>query len=82
MTQKGIFDKDEIVEWEQEWQGMPEFSQPNLKPFQSITVHFETEEDRKEFEKLLQRTLTDKTKWIYFPQNRKIKSNYKYINES
>jgi len=47
------------------WVGMPDF-EPNLKPLQ-IIVSFENKEDRKNFGKLLNIKLTEKTKSIWFP---------------
>jgi hypothetical protein len=37
----------------QEWKGMPEFSQKNLAPYRSITIHFASPEDVETFGVLL-----------------------------
>ena len=47
---------------------MPEFKMEDLSPEQSIIVHFETLEDRDNFSKLLDQTITTETKSIYYPK--------------
>jgi len=50
----------------QEWQGMPEFeSEP--KGAAQMIVHFKTLEDRAEFVRLIGAKVTDKTRWIWWP---------------
>jgi hypothetical protein len=58
----------DLEPWKKEWQSMPEFIQEDLEPFQSILVHFETEEDRIEFSKLVNQKITSKTRFIWFPK--------------
>jgi hypothetical protein len=36
-------------DWEDKWQGMPEFSQKDMKPFDSINVQFRNQEDMSAF---------------------------------
>jgi len=50
-----------------EWQGMPEFEQDDLGAWKTIKVHFENEHDLKEFAKRIGQTVTDKTRYIWFP---------------
>lgn len=50
-----------------EWDGMPEFVQEKKEPFSKIIIRFDTEEDLKEFAKLINQKLTPKTKSIWFP---------------
>lgn len=50
-----------------EWDGMPEFIQEKQEPFSKIIVRFETEEDLKDFAKLIGQKLTSKTKSIWHP---------------
>lgn len=47
--------------------GEVEFSNDKLKEYKSLTVHFETQEDYKEFQVRLDLKLTEKTKFTYFP---------------
>ena len=51
-----------------EWVGMPEFVQEKQEPYKIITVRFETEQDYREFEKIIGQPLTDKTKSIWHPK--------------
>ena len=57
--------------WKKEWQGMPEFVQKDLTPAHSIIVNFEITEDFQGFKKLLNQSITDKTKSIWFPAQEK-----------
>jgi hypothetical protein len=54
-----------------EWEGMPEFEQPNALAPYSIKVHFMTIEDMQQFAELMQQTITESTKYIYFPERLK-----------
>lgn len=58
--------------WRKEWLNMPEYVQENNAPFQSIIVHCINKDDRDSFEKLIGRKLTDKTKYIYWPDKAKM----------
>jgi hypothetical protein len=51
-----------------EWQGMPEYRQENKDAFQSIHIHFKTQEDRDAFAVLIEQKITDSTRSIWFPQ--------------
>tara|TARA_R110000803_G_scaffold148996_1_gene214421 strand:- start:620 stop:877 length:258 start_codon:yes stop_codon:yes gene_type:complete len=50
-----------------EWVGMPEFIQEKKEPFSKIIIRFDTEDDLKEFAKLIGQKLTPKTKSIWHP---------------
>jgi len=64
-----LFDESEIPsEHQKHWQGMPEFNQQDLQPFQSIIVNFETKEHRDEFAKLVDQKLTYQTPSIWYPK--------------
>lgn len=52
---------------EAEWVGMPEFQQENL-PDRAIILHFKTDRDVRDFAKLIDQTITEKTKYLYFPK--------------
>ena len=80
----GLFGEDFLEEaWKKEWWDMPEFIQEDAPPFQSVIVHFECEEDRDEFAKLLDQQITSLTKSMWFPKyNREKPSNYIYLYES
>ena len=69
--------------WEKEWKGMPEFVQEKQKPFSTIIIRCETEEDLKELEQLLGQPLTKKTKSIWHPRlKRGLFTDFKYVDES
>lgn len=53
---------------EGEWDGMPEFEQPDATAYRSLIVHFASEEDAQGFAKLIGQNLTEKTKFIWFPK--------------
>ncbi len=54
--------------WEDEWQDMPEYICENKNSFKDIIVHFKTEQDLKDFAKLINQRITSKTKYIWFPK--------------
>jgi hypothetical protein len=64
----GFFDlpSDQEVYWRQ----MPSFYQANLEAFQSIKIHFSTKKDRDDFAKLLGRSITPRTRYLWFPKNK------------
>lgn len=87
MKQGTLFDGEWDIEpeewWQSEWQNMPEFVQNNLEPFKSITVHFASEEDMLLFAKLVEQTITEITKSIWFPKAIIGKNkNRRYVDES
>jgi hypothetical protein len=61
------------LDWEKEWKaaGMPEYSQENINPWQSLVVHFKNQHDREDFFAKLgfpPRTNTNLTmKWTWYP---------------
>jgi ParB-like chromosome segregation protein Spo0J len=64
----GRLEGDEVEDPEGEWEGMPEFDQPDDNPFKSIVVHFHTAADMQEFARLVGQTITEDTKSISFPK--------------
>jgi len=54
--------------WEEEWQGMPEFVQEDLSSYRMIMVHFGSEEAVDSFAKLVDQTITPRTKSIWYPK--------------
>ena len=53
---------------EEEWTDMPEFNQPDTTSMRHVIVHFDTEEDAKEFFNRIGIRDTGKTKSFWFPQ--------------
>jgi hypothetical protein len=74
------------VALENEWKGMPEFSQAKVRPYAVIVVRFATHEDLLEFSKLISQRVTDKTRSIWHPKliagNNHIQSDKRYVDES
>lgn len=62
------------------WQGMPEFEQPDVQAFRTIRIHFETQEAVDAFAALLGQTITEKTKYLYFPKQ--VRDDYGVAHES
>ena len=76
-----LFDMKEW--WEDEWQDMPEFVQEDLSPFKTIFVQFANRQDMKEFEKLVNQTITFKTQSVWFPKATIDRyANKRYIEDS
>jgi len=53
---------------DKEWQGMPEFVQESQKPYQTLTIRFDSEEAVQEFSELIGQKLTNNTKSIWHPK--------------
>jgi len=66
-----------------EWQGMPEFNQEERRGIREIIIHFDTQDDIKTFSALIGQNITDKTKYIWFPEKerRNLKGS-EYLNET
>lgn len=58
----------EYTKPEEEWVGMPDFENQDLTPIRQIIVSFKSLEDIKEFSKLVNQNITDKTKSIWYPK--------------
>jgi hypothetical protein len=58
---------DEILSAADLWKGMPEFEQEDKTAYQSIHVHFKTEQDVEDFARLINQTITDRTRSLWFP---------------
>jgi hypothetical protein len=70
ITGFGIEELAKLMTWtpnEIEWGGMPEFDQPDATAWKSVIVHFRNKEDYEDFSKLVNQTLTDKTRSIWYP---------------
>jgi hypothetical protein len=68
-NQNSLFTDSEIKkDWEEHWQGMPEFVQNKLEPHATIIVRFRSEEDLQDFAKLVKQDLNNKTKSIWYPK--------------
>jgi len=66
-------DPNEVMDENEEWVGMPEFSQEDLGAIRSIKINFETDRDVQEFAILLKQSITDKTRSVWYPRKDYIK---------
>ena len=66
-----------------DWDDMPDFNQPQDEAHKLIKVRFRNEEDYREFAELIgQRSMTAKTKSIWYPVlDKKAHSLERYIDE-
>jgi ParB-like chromosome segregation protein Spo0J len=60
-----------------EWESMPEFSQDDKTSFRHIIVHFKTQDDVDKFSLSINQNITDKTKSIWFPAQKNMKTEAK-----
>ena len=66
LEQGALFDLPTTVEGV--WGGMPRFSQSDLEPMQSISVHFASVDDRRRFSELIGQTVTPLTRSLWYPK--------------
>lgn len=60
------------VDYNEAWKGMPEFEHKDLTSFHSVHVHFSSIDDIRAFADLVGQTVTEKTKSIWYPKQKKI----------
>lgn len=53
-----------------EWQGMPEFEHENQMAYRTINVHFADEGSVRDFARLMGQALTDRTKFLWHPEQK------------
>jgi hypothetical protein len=81
----GAWQTQEDIDPNAEWSGMPEMDPKDDKPYRTLFVHFTTQDHVDQFAKLMGQSITEKTKWIWFPYRKdEIIKNTKIIadNES
>lgn len=61
-------ESDNPNRWQDHWRDMPEFENEENKSFKKLIVHFRTKQDYDDFVKLLNQSMTDKTKSIWYPE--------------
>lgn len=54
--------------WEDEWQGMPQFSLEDLTPYKTMYVHFSSPGDIQAFSDLIGQTVTERTRSVWVPE--------------
>jgi len=62
---------------EDEWDGMPEFDQPDATSYRHIIVHFDTDSDALDFFQKIGQRGTNKTKSIWHPQKERMDTESK-----
>lgn len=55
-------------DWENEYDGMPEYNNEDQTSFKKIVVHFANEEDMNAFSELVKQSLTIDTRFIWYPE--------------
>jgi len=58
----------EPLDYDKEWQGMPEFEQKDLTSAYQIIVHLASLEDLRAFAELVGQNITEKTRFIWYPE--------------
>ena len=80
MKQNSFLHDEPIPE---EWDGMPEFYQEDLRPWHSVNVRFRNQEDFDRFKKLMEQEITPKQKALLFPfAPFRRAAKFNYIDES
>lgn len=62
----------EDIDYDEIWKGMPEFEQENAGSVRDLIVHFATPEDVQTFSETIRQSITDKTKFIWYPKKESI----------
>ena len=72
------------IDYDKEWEGMPEFEREPLA-HRTIRVHFATPEDIGKFAEMMEQSITEKTRYLWYPirERRDLKSiGYNTTDES
>lgn len=81
--QADLFDMDELLNWKEHWKDMPEFEQKDLMPHRQVIVSFRNDSDLKRFSSLIGQQITDKTKSLWFPEEKiRVMKNKRWVDES
>ena len=54
--------------WKETWAGMPSYEQKDLMPWQTVKVHFANHANRQAFALLINQTITDDTRFVWYPK--------------
>lgn len=66
---------------EEEWEGMPEFEQEDKTAYQTLLVHFDNQVDVQAFANLVRQKITEKTKFIWYPEKERMDLKDTYFDE-
>ncbi len=65
---------------EDEWSDMPDYESNDLEPYRSLKIHFRNREDFDAFLELVDQSVTDKTKYLWYPaEPRADMMDYEYL---
>ena len=74
--------KEFFAKCEDEWNGMPEFVQEDLRPWHQVNVRFRNQEDFDKFKVLMEQEITPKQTTLWFPHAPFRRApKYKYIDD-
>lgn len=63
--------------------GLPAYEQEDIKPYKSLIMHFKTEADMVAFGELIQQTINERTRFLYYPkQANESYKPYRVLDES
>lgn len=63
-----LFEEFDDHRHEEHWVGMPEYISKDCTPFRTLMIHFEDKESVEIFKRFIGQTITDQTKYLYFPK--------------
>ena len=72
-----MIDPNVVSDLTGEWEDMPEFTEDDKTAFRTILVHFTCEEDVDKFSKLVKQSFTDKTKFMWYPEQENMETEAK-----
>jgi hypothetical protein len=68
--------------WEAHWKGMPDYTQENQTPWQTLKVHFRNADDRKAFADLIGQQILDRTSFVWHPKaERGVAGDKRWVTE-
>ncbi len=70
-------DPNTVIDPLAEWEDMPEYDQEDQMSYKSILVHFKNAKDYEDFQKFIGQDMTDKTKSIWFPEQKNMDTESK-----
>lgn len=70
-------DPNTVIDPLAEWEDMPEYSQEDQLAFKTVYVHFKNEQDYRDFQNFIGQPMTDKTKSIWYPEEKNMDTESK-----
>ena len=65
------------VDYDEHWKEMPEFEQESKEAFRSLVIHFATQDHINDFAELLKQQITEKTKYLWHPEQKRNETEQK-----